>query len=225
MRVVVCLIDSVVHNSSYTASPGSLLQSPFQSSLVLLQMLPHLPRCTECCCGDTPQIQPQLASLVCSAWDITTCNAAAAGGHLEVLHWCRSQQPPAPWGDSTAAAAAAAGHLAVLQWLLKPYTTLRDITSSSLNTPYPTSDQMWQHSLVKAGQTCAGVKQQQEKQRFGVGGGVQGLCNGFVRPEACPWAPWLRCAVAARAGQLHVLRWLRAHGASWDAGGCLHNAS
>ena len=41
---------------------------------------------------------------------------AAEGGHLEVLKWLRSQDPPCPWDGRTCAEAAQGGHLEVLKW-------------------------------------------------------------------------------------------------------------
>ena len=42
---------------------------------------------------------------------------AAAGGHLGVLQWARTQDPPCPLDERTCTRAAAGGHLGVLQWL------------------------------------------------------------------------------------------------------------
>eukprot|EP00775_Hariotina_reticulata_P010754 gene10754-10910_t len=50
--------------------------------------------------------------------DAGVCAEAAAAGHLEVLVWLRSQQPPVPWDPRTCIlAAAAAGHVHVLNFL------------------------------------------------------------------------------------------------------------
>ena len=46
-------------------------------------------------------------------WNWTTCSAAAAGGHLGVLEWARSQEPPCPWNGRTCSEAAMGGHLEV----------------------------------------------------------------------------------------------------------------
>ncbi len=45
------------------------------------------------------------------------CTAAASAGHVHVLTWLRTQQPPFEWGDTTCRAAARGGHLETLQWL------------------------------------------------------------------------------------------------------------
>merc|ERR1711907_284901 len=45
-----------------------------------------------------------------------TCAEAAEGGHLEVLKWARSQDPPCPWNKWTCEGAAKGGHLDVLKW-------------------------------------------------------------------------------------------------------------
>lgn len=142
-------------------------------------------------------VLPCCDPLHCSDWDVSTCNAAAASGHLEVLQWCRSQHPPAPWADSTASAAATAGHLATLQWLLKPYPALTDVTNINPGCQPSHSKSPLTDSVSK----------------------VLGISRpNPMRPEPCPWSPWYRCAIAAKAGQLHVLKWLRANGATWNAG-------
>ena len=77
-------------------------------------------------------------------WDSSTSNSAAFGGHLEVLQWIRSEDPPCPWNsrvcrlllvkvtwrscagrgasavdEEVPYAAAQGGHLKVLKWLIK----------------------------------------------------------------------------------------------------------
>ena len=42
--------------------------------------------------------------------------AAADGGHIDVLQWARSQDPPCPWDEYVCRYAAMNGHLDVLQW-------------------------------------------------------------------------------------------------------------
>eukprot|EP00240_Pyramimonas_obovata_P011654 CAMPEP_0118924808 /NCGR_PEP_ID=MMETSP1169-20130426/2769_1 /TAXON_ID=36882 /ORGANISM="Pyramimonas obovata, Strain CCMP722" /LENGTH=117 /DNA_ID=CAMNT_0006865941 /DNA_START=340 /DNA_END=690 /DNA_ORIENTATION=- len=37
-------------------------------------------------------------------WSKQTCSAAAGGGHLEILQWARSQNPPCPWDEDTCSA-------------------------------------------------------------------------------------------------------------------------
>ncbi|KAJ1435084.1 hypothetical protein B484DRAFT_325782 [Ochromonadaceae sp. CCMP2298] len=49
-------------------------------------------------------------------WDAVTSHAAAATGHLE-LQWMRAQDPPCPWDEGACANAAAEGQLNVLKWL------------------------------------------------------------------------------------------------------------
>jgi hypothetical protein len=46
-----------------------------------------------------------------------TCRGAAKNGHLEVLKWLRSQDPPCPWDKWTCTWAAKNGDLEVLKWL------------------------------------------------------------------------------------------------------------
>ena len=47
-------------------------------------------------------------------WDGLTCDAAARGGHLEVLKWARANG--CTWHAWTCAEAAKGGHLEVLKW-------------------------------------------------------------------------------------------------------------
>lgn len=48
--------------------------------------------------------------------DATACEAAADGGHLELLQWMRSRSSPYAWNQDTCKAAAANGHLDLLRW-------------------------------------------------------------------------------------------------------------
>jgi hypothetical protein len=50
-------------------------------------------------------------------WDSDLCSYAAWNGHLHVLQWARSQDPPCPWESDACNNAATKGHLHVLQWL------------------------------------------------------------------------------------------------------------
>ena len=50
-------------------------------------------------------------------WDPqNACRLAAEAGHLSVLQYLRSLEPPCPWDEWTCAYAALNGHLEVLQW-------------------------------------------------------------------------------------------------------------
>ena len=50
-------------------------------------------------------------------WDEETCDYATYHGHLDVLKWLRSQDPPCPWDEYACHEAASNGHLDVLKWL------------------------------------------------------------------------------------------------------------
>ena len=50
-------------------------------------------------------------------WDEFTCTLAAEAGHLRVLQWLRSQDPPCPWSENTFVSAVTGGHLVALQWM------------------------------------------------------------------------------------------------------------
>ena len=51
-------------------------------------------------------------------WDKYVCRGAARGGHLEILKWLRSQDPPCPWHKIVCDIAAVRNHLDVLQWAI-----------------------------------------------------------------------------------------------------------
>lgn len=65
-------------------------------------------------CGDLAGLQ-WLRSQSCS-WDSLVCEKAAAGGHLEVIKWCRSQHPRCPWSSDVLNAAAEVGQLDIIRW-------------------------------------------------------------------------------------------------------------
>ena len=54
-------------------------------------------------------------------WNELTCAFAARDGHLDVLKWARSQEPPCPWDEWTCSNAihnaAQNGHLHVVEWV------------------------------------------------------------------------------------------------------------
>jgi hypothetical protein len=64
---------------------------------------------------DAAADQDAAAELAAHVAFYVTCDAAAGGGHLEVLRWAREHG--ATWHEETCIAAARGGHLAVLQWL------------------------------------------------------------------------------------------------------------
>ena len=72
---------------------------------------------TCCCCaakmGCLSTLQNQLRRGLLD--EAVVCEAAALGGHLEILRWAR--QHGFEWGVRTSSRAAAGGHLKVLKWL------------------------------------------------------------------------------------------------------------
>lgn len=49
-------------------------------------------------------------------WNEDTCKCAAQEGHLDVLKWARSTEPPCAWDEETCAMAAMNGRLEILKW-------------------------------------------------------------------------------------------------------------
>lgn len=162
----------------------------------------------------------------------SACSAAAAGGHLDILQYLRSHNPPCPWHPSpadgylgrwqhlkqpiwqfgAAYAAARAGHLEILQWLL-----LQD-------TPCPIDD-IALEAAAAAGhmsvlQWLVGWMQQPSEQQqqltliegtlTAAAGAGQLATVQYLRSltPPCPWDS-SACAAAAECGRLDILQWLR----------------
>ena len=49
--------------------------------------------------------------------DSRVCSEAAENGHLDVLQWARTQDPPCAWDVGVCRYAAGDGHLDVIEWL------------------------------------------------------------------------------------------------------------
>jgi hypothetical protein len=122
-------------------------------------------------------------------WDEETCSRAAENGHLDVLKWARSQDPPCPWDASTCSRAAENGHLDVLQW------------ARSQDPPCPWDE--W---------TCSSAARS---------GHLDVLKWLRAQDPSCPWDEWT-CSSAAENGHLDVLLWARSQDppCAWDTRTC-----
>ncbi|UPR00456.1 hypothetical protein HOP50_05g37710 [Chloropicon primus] len=109
-------------------------------------------------------------------FDRWTCRGAAMGGHLDVLQWLQSQDPPCDWNEWTCAGAAQFGHLHILQW------------ARSQDPPCPWNEY-----------TCSYAAQ------FGHLDVLQWLRS---QDPPCPWNSET-CYKAAEGGHLEVLQWAR----------------
>lgn len=58
----------------------------------------------------------QWAKAVGCPWSAATSSDAALMGHLHILKWLRSQDPPCPWDATVCQSAAYEGHFELLQW-------------------------------------------------------------------------------------------------------------
>ena len=136
-------------------------------------------------------------------WNKCTCEAAAEGGHLDVLKWstangcpwnnvdvlvCCREWSPRRWpgtcqrvslGRGDARLLQRGGHLDVLQW------------ARATGCPWDTF-------------TCHAAA---EKGHLDV--------LKWLRANGCPWSS-ATCQGAARGGHLDVLQWARANGCPWD---------
>ena len=173
-------------------------------------------------------------------WDEDTCAAAARGGHLDVLQWMRSQDPPCPWNTWTCSVAAEHGHLGVLQWLRANGCSWDENTSSYAARRGHLAVLQW---LRSQDPPCPWDQQVcNEAARRGHLPTLQWLRS---QDPPCPWDDWtcmhvsaveghlpilqwarsqdppgpwsnFTCAVAANSGHRVVLQWLRASGCPWD---------
>ncbi len=126
---------------------------------------------------------------------VALCRVAAKKGHLEVLRWLRSQNPPYAWDYLVWGAAAASGKVDVLEWLRRQ------------DPPCP-----WDDNWVLGKAAGAGSIEIMEW-----------LCA-YLKDRFSSSLTWPRVAYirAAENGHLHVLRWLRSRERypDWDSGVC-----
>jgi hypothetical protein len=52
----------------------------------------------------------------CFPWRVSVCSNAAVHGHLDLLKWLRSQDPPCPWTEDVCKYAAWKGRLEIMKW-------------------------------------------------------------------------------------------------------------
>jgi hypothetical protein len=153
------------------------------------------------------------------------CTAAAAYGHLNVLRWLRTQNPPCPWDIETCTVTAAAhghGHLDVLKWL------------RTQNPPCP-----WgiETCTVTAANGHLDVLKWMRSQDppcpwnnepcyyAALNGHLDVLKWLRAQDPPCPWDERV-CTVAAETGRLEVLQWLRAQDppCPWEKETCAYAA-
>lgn len=118
------------------------------------------------------------------SWSSNVSTAAASKGHLHIVSWLRSQEPPCPWDSSACSAAVTANDLPMLKLLRSLYPPC----PWSLLTTY-TACELGHLPLLQW--MLVGVVEDP------VGGG-----------ESCPW-DYRACYFAAtRGGQQHVADWI-----------------
>jgi hypothetical protein len=138
-------------------------------------------------------------------WTDAVCYKAAQGGHLAVLQWLRSQDPPCPWSALACSCAAGSGHLEVLQWL------------RSQDSPCPWSSSACDHAS-RSGHLAVlqWLRSQDPPCPWSSSACYLAAQNGHLavlqwlrsQDPPCPWSE-LACAYAAGSGHLEVLQWLR----------------
>lgn len=139
-------------------------------------------------------------------WDWEACAAAAGAGHLSVLQWLRSQDPPCPWNTKVCVEAAVKGQLEVLQWLRaqQPPCELNQLVCFYAALDSQLKVLQWLHAQdVPRGwfdMVCVAAARNGnlEMLRWARSQNPPLVCNVFT------------CIQAANDGQLKVLQWLLA---------------
>ncbi|QDZ23928.1 hypothetical protein HOP50_11g64660 [Chloropicon primus] len=148
---------------------------------------------------------------------------ASCGGQLEVLQWLRSQNPPCPWNENACSYSAYEGHLHNLQWLRSqdPPCPWNESTCAFAATGGRLGALQWLRSQDPPCPWDAKTCQ------HAAGGGELGVLK-WARSQdpPCPWDV-TTCSGAAWGGHLDVLKWLRSQDppCPWDNGTSFYAAS
>ena len=136
------------------------------------------------------------------------CEAAALGGHLEILRWARAND--CPWNERTSWSAAGGGHLKVLKWLrengcpwdeqigwLAAQNGHMDVLRWAHDTGCPLTE--WTFALAADGGRLHVLR--------------------WLHARGCPLDARV-CEHAARGGSFDALMWLRSISCPWDRRTC-----
>ena len=142
-------------------------------------------------------------------WDESICQGAAEGGHLHILKWLRSLDPPCPLDAETSKAAAAAGNLEIFNWLTteEEHTSWHTESCTAAAAGGHLGALKWMRQQVPpcpwTEATCAAA----------AAGGHLEVLQWLRDPEQqsnqpCPWDAEAASAAAA-GGHMHILQWIR----------------
>ena len=151
-----------------------------------------------------------------------TCRHAAKKGHLDVVKWLRSQNPPYPWDGLTCSDAASKGHLAVVKCL------------RSLDPPCPWGEWACPNAARNGHlDVLKWLRSQDPPCPWGVETCRAAARNGHLdvlkwlrsQDPPCPWDKWV-CHYAAVNGHLDVLKWVRSQDppCPWNEWACYYAA-
>eukprot|EP01052_Picozoa_sp_SAG31_P029393 SAG31_NODE_2918_length_4914_cov_3.620145_5_plen_582_part_00 len=182
------LCDAAAYGGHMGAVEWCICAAVLPHGLICAAVLPPTgTTCGAAAAGGHLELLQYFRSIECD-WDETTCSAASRNGHLAVLQWARAAG--CPWDQNTCSAASRNGHLTVLQW------------ARAAGCPWDKN-------------TC-----------------FQAAANGhldvltWARTNGCAWADGNEfdlnpvCAGAARGGFLDVLIYLRANGCNCTLATC-----
>lgn len=162
-------------------------------------------------------------------WNSHVYTLAARTGHIAVLQWAKSQDPPCPWPEHGCFfdEAARNRNMQVLRWAF---------TDAEAETRRSFCALLMVRAAVRYGDMAV-LQVVQEAQPEGpasfwtriiynaaAGAGYLDVLQWIF--ESVPWDPFV-CRIAAGAGHLHVLEWVAAHEPAlpWDAVECLEAAT
>jgi len=155
-------------------------------------------------------------------WNEDVCKFAAHNGRLDMLEWARSQEPPCPWNALVCSSASKNGHMDVLKWL------------RSQKPPCPWDTNVCTTAAIRRDwNMLKWARAQKPPCPWSAGvyhnaarhGQLDLIQWGRAQNPACPWNADVT-ANAAQNGQLGVLKWLRSQNppCPWDTYVCWYAA-
>lgn len=124
-----------------------------------------------------------------------TCGFAAGHGHLDVLRWLRSRNPPCPWSGETTLLAAKGCRIDMLKWL-------RDPDTGGGVCP-------WDARVTAAAAGNFGFLHENDPIVPDQPQQIAALAWMRAQSPPCPWDHWT-CSHASSNGRFEVLKWARA---------------
>lgn len=144
-------------------------------------------------------------------YDEHLCSKAARNGHLHILKWARSQNPPIQWDEYTFINAVKYGDEEILNWLYLEKCPWNESTCEAAAKAGNLHLLKWLRNLKCQWdeRTCSGASSS---------GNIKILKWARSQNPPCPWSTET-CRLAAKYGYIEILRWSRMceDPCPWDA--------